>query len=210
MNLIRKGVLTFFILGLITEGFGQENKNELRLSVSEALTFSLQHNRSVQSAKVDVSSADKKVWETISSGLPQLSLAANYQHQFKVPVLSFGPYLDINSLPDGFLTRDDIMGAYKDSPPVALGVKNNTTFDFTLSQLIFSGEYLVGLQATKVFKEISEKSLVKTEAQTKESVAGTYHLVLVLGESVRVLNESLKAIEKTYDELQKMNVQGFN
>ncbi len=62
-----------------------------------------------------------------------------------------------------------------------LGVKNNTTIDFTVSQLIFSGEYLVGLQATKVVKEMTEKSLVKTENQTKESVADTYYLILVLG-----------------------------
>ena len=102
------------------------------------------------------------------------------------------------------------MNAYKDTPPVSLGVKNNTTFDFTLSQLIFSGEYLVGLQATRVFKEISEKTLVKTEDQTKESVAETYYLVLVLGENVRVLNESLKSVDQTYNEMVKMNQQGLN
>lgn len=211
MYLIRKCLLMFVILGLFTEGFCQDNKEVLKLSISEAQTYALQNNRSIQSAKIDVEIANKQVWETIATGLPQLNLAASYQHQFVIPELSFGPTLNVNSLPaTGFLTKDDFLNAYVLAPPVALGVKNNTTFDFTLSQLIFSGEYLVGLQATKVFKEISEKSLVKIEEQTKESVAGSYHLVLVLGESVRVLNESLKAIEKTYDELQKMNVQGFN
>ena len=80
-----------------------------------------------------------------------------------------------------FLPKNDIQDAYKDSPPVPLGVKNNTTFDLTLSQLIFSGEYLVGLQAVKVVKQVSEKALVKTEDQTKESVAGTYYLDLSSG-----------------------------
>ena len=95
-------------------------------------------------------------------------------------------------------------------PSIPLGVPNNTTFDFTLSQLIFSGEYIVGLQATKVFKEISVNSLAKTEAQTKETVAGTYYLYLVLGESQRVLNESLASVDQTYNEVVKMNQQGFN
>jgi len=211
MYLIRKCLLMFVILGLFNEAFSQDNKEVLKLSISEAQTYSLQNNRSIQSAKIDVEIAKKQVWETIAIGLPQLNLAANYQHQFVIPELNFGPALNINSLPEtGFLTRQNFLDAYAPSPPVALGVKNNTTFDFTLSQLIFSGEYLVGLQATKVFKEISEKSLVKTEDQTKESVAGSYHLVLVLGESIRVLNESLKAVDKTYDELQKMNLQGLN
>jgi outer membrane protein len=210
MYLIRKCFLTLVILGLLTKGFGQANKEVLKLSITEAQTYALQNNRAVRSAKIDVEIAGKQVWETIAVGLPQLNLAANYQHQFVIPELSFGAYLDINSLPAGNLTKNDLLSAYKQSSPVSLGVKNNTTFDFTLSQLIFSGEYLVGLQATKVFKEISEKSLVKTEELTKESVAGSYYLVLVLGESLRVLNESYTAIDKTFGEMLKMNQQGFN
>lgn len=211
MNVIRRCLLTFLILGLVNKGFSQDNKAEIKLSITEAQTYALQNNRSVQSAKIDVSSVDKKVWETIAMGLPQLSLSTNYQHQFVIPELSFGKALYPGLLPaSGYITAQDIVGAYVDVLPVPLGVKNNTTFDFTLSQLIFSGEYIVGLQAIKVFKEISEKSLVKTEAMTKESVASTYSLVLVLGENIRVLNESLKAIDQTYNDLTKMNQQGFN
>ena len=210
MNLIRKCLLTIVILGLITEGFSQDNKGILKLSISEAQTYALQNNRSVQSAKIDISMMEKQIWENISVGLPQLNLSTNYQHQFVIPEISFGPYLDVNSLPSGTITKDDILNAYKNSPPISLGVKNNTTFDFTLSQLIFSGEYIVGLQAAKVVKKVTEKSLVKTEAQTKESIAGTYSLVLVLGENIRLLNESLKSSEQTYNDLVKMNQQGLN
>ncbi len=211
MYLIRKCFLTFVILGLLSKGFGQDNKEALKLSISEAQTYALQNNRSIRSAQIDVEIAAKQVWETIAVGLPQLNLAANYQHQFVIPELSFGPALDVRNLPEtGFLTKNDILNAYVLAPPVTLGVKNNTTFDFTLSQLIFSGEYLIGLQATKVFKEISEKTLVKTEELTKESVADSYYLVLVLGESLRVLNESYTAIDKTFNEMSSMNKQGFN
>jgi outer membrane protein len=210
MNLIRKCLLTFIILGLITEGFSQDNKEILKLSISEAQTYALQNNRSIQSAKIDIKIANKKIWETTAIGLPQMNFATNYQHQFVVPQISFGQYLDVNSLPDGVVTKNDILSAYKNSPPISLGVQNNTTFDFTVSQLIFSGEYIVGLQAMSVLKQVSEKTLVKTEVQTKESVASTYYLVLVLGENVRVLNESLKSIDQTYNDLVKMNQQGFN
>ena len=57
---------------------------------------------------------------------------------------------------------------------------------------------------------MTEKNLVKTENQTKENVADTYYLILVLGENVRVLNESLKSVDQTYNELVKMNEQGLN
>jgi outer membrane protein len=210
MNFIRKWLSIILLLGFITDGFSQDNKAELRLSIAEAQKYALENNRTVQSAKIDIASMTKRVWESTSLGLPQIDLATNYQHQFVIPQLSFGQYLDVNSLPDGPITRTDIQNAYKNVPPVSLGVKNNTTFDLTLSQLIFSGEYLVGLQAAKVAKIMTEKALVKTEALTKESVAGTYYLVLALGENVRVLTASLKSVDKTYDDMTKMNQQGLN
>jgi outer membrane protein len=211
MDLIRKWLLIFIIPGFIIEGYGQENKGIIKLSISEAQTYAIQNNRIVKSAKIDVDIAVKQIAETMGIGLPQVNLASNYQHQFVVPELSFGPYLDVNSLPPtGYLTKNDVVDAYKQSPPVPLGVKNNTTFDVTVSQLIFSGEYIVGLQALKVIKQVSEKALFKTEAQTKESVANTYFMILVLGESYRVLNESLMSMEQTYNDQVKMNQQGFN
>jgi len=210
MDFMRKYFLMFVLLGLITQGYSQDKKEILKLSISDAQTFALQNNRTVQSAKIDIQSADKKVWENLATGLPQVNVAANYLHQFKVPELSFGPVLDVNSLPDGVLTKQNIMDAYKDSPLIPLGVMDNTTIDITLSQLIFSGQYLVGLQATKVLKQLTEKSLVKTEDQTKESVAGTYYLVLVLTENARLLHASLVSIDQTYNELVKMNEEGLN
>jgi outer membrane protein TolC len=210
MNFIRKYLLTFILIGSIVPGFGQDKKETLKLSLQEAQDFALQNNRAVRSSKIDINHAEKQVWENLATGLPQFSVAANYLHQFVVPQLNLGPVLDVNSLPDGNITKSDLTNAYINSPPFSLGVHDNTVVDFTVSQLIFSGEYLVGLQATKVVKEMSEKSLEKTENETKESVAGTYHLVLVLGENEKVLNQSLKSVDQTYNELVKMNEQGLN
>ncbi len=210
MDLMRKYLLMIVILGSLTEGFGQDKKELLKLSISEAQTFALQNNRAIRAARIDISSMDKQIWATVATGLPQFNFDANYQHQFVIPQLSFGPFLDINSLPDGFITRSDLQSANKPSPLISLGVRNNTVLNFTVSQLIFNGEYLVGLQASKVVKQVTEKSLVKTEDQTKETVATTYYLVLVLEENARVLRESLKSTDQTYSDLVKMNQEGFN
>ena len=207
---MRKYLLMIVILGSLTEVFGQDKKELLKLSISEAQTFALQNNRAIRAARIDISSMDKQIWATIATGLPQFNFDANYQHQFVIPQLNFGPVLDINSLPDGFITRSDLQSANKPSPSFSLGVRNNTVLNFTVSQLIFSGEYIVGLQASKVVKQVTEKSLVKTEDQTKETVATTYYLVLVLEENARVLRESLKSTDQTYSDLVKMNQEGFN
>jgi outer membrane protein len=210
MTFMRKYLVMFLLLGSVIQGSAQENKPVLKLTISDAQTFALQNNRAIRSARIDISSMDKQIWSTIATGLPQFNFDANYQHQFVVPQLSFGPVLDINSLPDGSITKSDLTNAYKASPPISLGVRNNTVLNFTVSQLIFSGEYLVGLQASKVVKQVTEKSLIKTEEQTKETVATTYFLVLVLEENARVLRESLKSTDQTYTDLVKMNQEGFN
>jgi len=49
-----------------------------------------ENNRAVKNARIDLLSADKRIWETIAMGLPQLGLSANYQHQFVIPELNFG------------------------------------------------------------------------------------------------------------------------
>jgi outer membrane protein len=210
MNFMRKYLLMFIILGSITKGFGQDKKEVLKLSISDAQTFALQNNRTIKSAKIDVSSMDKQIWANIATGLPQFNFDADYQHQFVIPQLNFGPVLDVNSLPDGVVNKSDLLNAYKNSPSISLGVRNNTVFNFTVSQLIFSGEYLVGLQASKVVKQVTEKALVKIEGITEENVATTYYLVLVLDENSRVLRESLKSTDQTYSDLVKMNQEGFN
>ncbi len=210
MNFMRRYLLMFILLALIAQGYSQDNKEILKLSISEAQSFALLNNREVQSSKIDVKSADKKVWETLAVGLPQMNLAANYLHQFVIPEINLGPYLDLNALPDGVLNKTDLVNAYQPSPSFPLSVRNNTAIDFTVSQLIFSGQYFVGLQATKVFKKVTEKNLVKIENQTKETVADTYYLILVLGENGRLLKESLKSVDQTYNELVKMNEQGLN
>lgn len=215
MNLIRKGLITLLIVGFINYSFGQENTEPLKLSVVEAQNYAMQNNRAIQSSKIDIEIAKKKVWETTAIGLPQFNIATNFTHQFEVtefgfPTVGFSP----SSLPafEGMSQRELQPGLWQymvDGEKVPMGKANNTTFDFTLSQLIFSGEYIVGLQAARVYKEISEKSFVKTEIQTKESVANSYFIVLVLGENLEVLKSSYKAIDQTYNEMVKMNEQGF-
>lgn len=207
----RKFFFVFFFTAItLTEGLSQVPAGTLRLSVEEARSMAVQNNLNVRSARVDVDYAGKKVWETVAIGLPQVSVAANYQHQFTVPEVSFGSFLDPSLLPDGPLSRDDIVNAYVPSPSVPLGVRNNTIFDFTLSQLIFSGEYIVGLQAFRVLRKVSEKALIKTEEQIRESVAGSYYAILVIDENERVLQSSLQSTQQTYEELSRMNEEGLN
>jgi outer membrane protein TolC len=75
--------------------------------------------------------------------------------------------------------------------------------------LIFSGQYIVGLHASKVFYQLSEDSYKKSEIDARFNVANTYYLILVLKQNKEILEKSLVTLQKTVFEAEQTNKQGF-
>lgn len=179
-------------------------------SLSEARLYALNNNASIRNAMLDVKIAQKKIWETTAIGLPQVTAKGQYQNIFTVPMISFGPSFNPSGLPEGVpLTKDDILNAYSNGDPIPLGVKENTTLDITVSQLIFSGSYIVGLQASRVYAQLSDQTLQKTKNDILETITTTYCMILVGEESRRILTDNLAVVEKTLYEIDEMYGQGF-
>jgi len=216
LNLIKTLLVLLPVLFLQVQPMAQEAKKTSSLSLKQAQEYALQNNANTRNSLIDLEIAKKKIWETTALGLPQLNAQANYQHLFTVPELSLGgsTFLatDLQSgtpITSDNISNGDVYLGFTPSAPIQLGVKDNTTLDITLTQLVFSGEYLVGLQASKVFFMMSDQSRIKTEIDLKESVANTYSLVLVLEQSKLTLKQSLDNLNKTLVEMREMYNQGF-
>lgn len=207
----------FLVFALQMSALAQDSQAvTTTLSLKQAQDYAVKNNANSRNSTIDMEIAKKKIWETTAIGLPQISAQVNYQHLFTVPELSLGgsTYL-ATELPAGTpITSDDInnqnvyMG-YTPGAPIALGVKNNTTLDITISQLLFSGEYIVGLQATKVYYTMTDQSRQKTEIDLKESIANTYAMALVFEQTLAVLNQSSENTTKTLSDMQAMFKQGL-
>ncbi len=219
MNLsyIKAWLLFILAIGLSMLLQAQEKPSTpLSLSLKQAQEYALENNTSAKNSLIDLELANKKIWETLAIGLPQINAKANYQHLFKVPELSLGgtTYLATDLTPGTVITANDILNenvymGFRAGQPIQLGVKDNLVFDFTLSQLIFSGEYLVGVQASKVYYLLSDQAKTKTDLDIRESVANTYSLALVLEQSRNTLSQSLENVNSTLGEMQAMYEQGF-
>lgn len=216
MNL--KICIFLIITSCITNVYGQTD-SVYHFSLKEAQEFALSHNRNVRISELDLEIARKKIWETTAIGLPQFSVDINYQHIFKVPVFSFpvtgftqDPLTDV---PDGFEQFEDpeTMGGLSQyvytQPGFPVAEQDNATYDFTLSQLVFSGEYIVGLQAARVFRELSEQTVSKTENDILESVSNSYNTVLVLERSIAITRDIYSVVSKAQHEMDQMYRQGF-
>lgn len=206
---VRNTLLLLFLF-LVSMNLSAQEAQKFSFSLKEAQEYALQNNLQRKNAALDVEIAKKKVWETTAQGLPQVTASANFQYQFKVPEISFGSYLNFDALPSGTpLTREDLLSAYQEMPPMPVGEKDNLTYDVTVSQLIFSGAYIVGLQASKAYKKMSENALVKTDRDLKANVASAYYTVLLIQESKSILDSSAVNLRQTLKDTEAMFKAGF-
>ena len=186
---MRKTLL--LVIGLIVTSIGISQEIPTRLSLQEAIDYALQNNRTAINAERDITAAEKQKWETIATGLPQISAGINYQNAIKQQVTP----VDING--DGI--DEDFV----------LGDPQNVTAIATLNQKIFDGSYIVGLQSAKVFLEISKNAKVKTDLEVRKSVIQAYGNVLLAEESIEILNKNIAVLQKNLDETTKIFENGL-
>lgn len=139
--------------------------------------------------------AQKQKWETIASGLPQISGAINYQNQLIQQVVQ---------LPGEIAGGDP--GTFVE---VVFGQPQQVNAAATLRQQIFDGSYIVGVQATKSFLSYSANNKEKTAQEVRKAVVESYGNVLLARESVAIFEKNKVTLEKNLFETQKLFENGL-
>ncbi|MFZ2339728.1 MAG: TolC family protein [Bacteroidales bacterium] len=169
-----------FIVIFILSSFTLKAQESISLSLEKAVEYALQYNKVLQNAKFSVQSTKEKIWETTAAGLPQASASINYNN-----------YLGANAE-----LRLDPSG-----PPAIIEFNPTSSINFSVNQLVFSGNYYVGLQMAKIAYQAADLSVQKTELDIKEQVTRAYYLVLVSERTVKIIESnkinSAKIYEKT-------------
>ncbi|WP_299678667.1 TolC family protein [uncultured Tenacibaculum sp.] len=179
---MKKYITSVFVLFFMSITINAQEK-VLRLSMDEAIDYAIKNNYDNKVASKDIEAAKQKKWETTTIGLPQIDGKVDYQNNLKQ---LFDP-VDFNQ--DGFPD---------------FGAKHSVTAGVTLTQLIFDGTYLVGLQSAKTYLKISEQAKEKTELATKEAVINAYGNVLVAEKSLEILESNKRVLTKNLNETQKI------
>jgi outer membrane protein len=185
---------------LLLAGFVYAQENETKsysFSLQQAIEHATKNNYSIQNANRDIEAAKKKKWETTAMGLPQINGSVNYQNTFEftkqgAAANSFNPAANPN-----------------DIVLLAFGTKHTMIGNLTLSQLIFDGSYLVGLQSAKTYLQISENAKVKTEQEIKEIVINSYGNILIAEESIVIFENNKKILEKTLSDTREIYQNGL-
>ena len=191
---MRKQAITILFMAHAVIMMGQlPAADTLYFSLDEALLFAVENNLNAQNARLDVDAADQRVWETAATGLPQVSASVNYNYNINLPT---------TLLPD-------FLGDPTDKIPIQFGTKHNATAGVLGNQLLFSGEYIIGLQTAKIFKEFSNQNMKRTEQQVRQGVIENYYLVLLGEATLQLLEDNRDNVQRTYEETRELYKSGF-
>jgi outer membrane protein len=93
--------------------------------------------------------------------------------------------------------------------PTTILLSDQSTAKLQVSQLIFSGQYILGIQTAKLGRLISEQNYEFNELNIKESVISAYYLVLITGETLKILDQNVENLEETLEQTRIMFKSGM-
>lgn len=164
------------------------------LSLNDAREYAVAHNYQNKNTEINIETAKKQIWEYTARGLPQVNGAVDYSNSLKLPTT---------------ILPGEIIGKPGEDVEVQFGQQHNFKWGVTASQLIFSGEYIVGLQASRILLEMSKRNYTKSSIAIKETVTKSYYLVLIAEESKRILEETQANFESLLHEIEESHRLGF-
>lgn len=167
-----------------------------KFDLKAAIDYALTHQTAVLNAIVDEEIARNTVKHTVGIGLPQVSTNFSFQDFLKLPT---------TLLPGEFSNPPSATPI-----PVTFGTKFNSTAGIELSQLLFDGSYIVGLQASKTYKELSIRSTRRTKIETAVAVTKAYYSALVSAEQLGLIDANLAQLRKSLSDTEAMYKNGFS
>lgn len=194
---MKKNITLFLVFLSAISVFSQTETNSSSFTLQQAIEQAQKNNYSVVNANRDLEIAKQKKWETTTMGLPQLNGSVNYQNTFEFQKQgAAGNAFDPTANPN-------------DIDLLAFGTKHTAIGNLTLSQLIFDGSYLVGLQSAKTYLKISENAKEKTNQEIKEIVINSYGTVLLADESILIINKNKVVLEKILSDTKEIYKNGL-
>lgn len=179
-----KTIITVILSALLcTRAMTLQAQEPLMLTLDSALSYALEHNKTLANSKYAIDKSAQKIRETISQGLPQISASVDYSN---------------------FLGAEASLQLNPSAPPSVIEFNPTSNFKATASQLVFNGSYFVGVQLSKLGKSLAEQSYQKDELNVKEQVIQAYYMILGSERILSILNENKSNVQVIYEKTQNL------
>jgi len=182
-----KSKLLLIVLGVLLisgPGFAQQ---KLILDLKAAREHALEHNKNMINTGYALDKAQLAVKEAIANGLPQVEGSVDYSN-------ALGANISIRF--------------QEDMPATEIAIKPTSNFYLTVNQLLFSGNYIVGVQIAKLSKELTSKSQQKTELEVLTNVTDAYYMVLISKETESIISQNVENLQDLYQKTEMLLKEG--
>jgi outer membrane protein TolC len=209
----RKMAFSLLLLVFSTAAAAFTSTDTLKLTLNEACEYALGHNKELLNAKANILLANAEYRQTRARGLPHLNGTVdymtnfNYEVEFRFSGTEDSDMPDINTdvLDEGdFEILSLLNEMFAPSDPATIVMKDQANARLQVSQLVFSGQFWIGLEIAELYSELSKKQVKKTEKDVKEQVAQTYYLILATEESLNIINKNLDNLYTTLTHTRNM------
>lgn len=139
-------------------------QEKLSLNLIDAQNYALEHNRTLKNASLAIREAEAARWQTLSAMLPQVSANADYSN-------NLGHKLDLQ-------------GNKIAMPP-------SGTFSLTAS-VGASVSQMISIKLNDISAKMADITKKQTEQQTVDQVKNLYYSILVMQETVGLLEKNLE------------------
>lgn len=185
-------IITFvFINGVV---FSQQKTS---FNLQEAIDYSLKNSPNYSNAELDYKNAVYKRNEITGIGLPQISASADFKNYIEIPTSLF-PLSAFNP------------AAPKDAyAAVKFGVQYQATAGVSVSQLLFSADYIFGMKVSKEFIGLSRINLQRSKSELVAQVSKAYYSVLINQQRLKLIDANISKLDKSLSDLKAYNKQGL-
>jgi outer membrane protein TolC len=185
----------YFIIALYLFSSARAQQQNAAFSLQQAIEYAIKNSPNFLNSQLDEKSAEYRRKEITGLGLPQVSGSIDIKDYIDIPT-SLLPAQFFGGAPGSFI-------------PVKFGTKYNSTAGFSASQLIFSSDYIVGLQAAKEFMNLAKINITRTKADLFSQVSKAYYNVIINRDRIKLLQANIDRLKKIYDDTKAFNQQGF-
>ncbi len=208
---MKKIYLTLNTLLIFLNISAQQPDSTYNFSIKQAIDYALQNQKEVVNAQLDAEIAQSKVNETVGMGLPQISASFDLKDYEKIPTQFLPDFISPSVY--GILYDENLISQKKDASnklfPVQFGTRWNATAGITATQLIFEPSYIIGVSASKTYRELFKKNFQRTKIETAVAVTKAYYSVLLMRERKKVLDANIERLKKLHSDTKALYENGF-
>ncbi len=173
----------------------------MRLSLEEAQQYAVEHNYALQNAALNVKKAEATRWQTLSTMLPQVKAGFDYQNMCGYE-MNFGGRSSVGSmLPDSITIGGQTFAisfpssGNTEETSTSIPMNPSGTFSITAS-IALTGAQIIGTMLNDIAINMANISHNQSEFTTRTNVKTTYTSILIMEQTVKLLDTSLMNMQQ--------------